>query len=1529
MSAGRVLRAGSRLLGGILLGAILLLVAGVLVLNSRPGNRALLGRALPMANDLIAGGLAVDGFRLGMDRLVLTGIVLRDPEGAVVARIERLEVVIAPLSLLRSRLELRVVKVQRPRLWLAQDARGLNLARALAVRPRAPSPPGEPADLVVALQRLVLRDGEIELRSAGSPGERIQRPPQARLTALEADGEGRYDLRAGRLGATLKLRGRSLAPHPAPLELSLQGKWGGGGQASVDVRLGDSRLAADLRATDELGQELALSLRTLRLTPDLARALAPTWPLRGAIEATGTLRRSGPVVRADVAIDTAGGRFQVKGGLETDGWRSPGLRVEGRDVDLSALLVKGPPSAFSFSLVGRGGGPDMASMNGEIDLQVPEGQVSGRPAGPVRLRARARDGEYRLEELVAALPGLSLSARGRADHSDLSLEVALQARSLRQAGRSLTAGAPLPIGGQGTLSARVDGPWRQPRLTASGRFGRVRFREHEVRNLSLRVRAPDLHRPQLLNGSLTLGSARIGSRQLEQIGLEVATSDNRAFRASLRLQRPQPLSLAIAGRWSPALDALALDRLTVDYPGASWRMTAPARIATGAALVVEGLRLRSDVQRLALDLHRSGGRLRARADLERIDLGRLPAIASATLPALAGRLDASIEATGSPDLPLLQARGSVSAGRVADLRDLALDFDARVGRVRVEGRMQAQALGAQVTTRFDLPRAFPPPPNADLALSLRTTSLPLDRLLAALGSKDRQIAGRASLEATLGGTFSRPRLEVRAAVPDLVAAGHPVGAVELAAAAAPGSPLTADLRVRTLGRTGTVSLRAPLDLGELLRRPPPASQFYDQPFEAHAALEALPLQTLAGLAGRGAGVGGTVSLSMDARGTPRSPVGSLRIALAGLRAPGIPPTDAHLEVQARDSAQGLTAQLSVSRANRTVASLRASLALATTRLADRAALARAPLSLDGQVGPLDLQRLVAPADGRGQRARLLGGTGQARVQLEGNLGSPRLTVAARIDDVSLQGVPLGRAHLRVEYADRRPHLELRLDGADGGFLELTANSRVDLGYPLPAGALPLLKNLPVTARLRADRYDLTPLAGLSDQVRVIEGRLAAQADIEGSLGAPRVRGRLQWKDGRLVVAGLGEYGNIHLLLNGDDRRLVLEELTASSDGGTARLTGSAEREPGAGFKIEARADLRRFPIRTDGQRIATLSMAPRLSGRASVERVELVAELDEADVRLAPGKRQQVQSLERLGDVVLYWGDDPLDGAQAEKHAALEQARQRLLARHELQDPANQAGSGGRPPGPADRVAELRVNAPRNLWVRGPDINLELGLGPQFVLLTNPQPSIFGTVLVRRGQVEVLGRRFVLDDSSLLRFTGPPDQPRLDVRAVHRPRHADLTVVVSLSGPVDALEIDITSPEHPEYAQADLLAMVMTGRPPDAPSSAVPSPSSQAASLLGGLLADKLQSTIMGRLPIDVLNIDPGEGLRGLQLEAGTYLGDDLYVSYVGRFGNDPFLRENQNEMQLEYRLSQRWSFEASYGDARRGSADMIWTTRY
>jgi translocation and assembly module TamB len=1537
MGGRRLLRLAVVTVGSLAAGLVLLLFGALLLVNTRWGNRLVLARALPLVDGLVAGGLTIENIHLGVRRLSLAGIALRDPEGNRVAEVDQLEVTFSPRSLLRRRVELTAVTLQRPRLWLVRDERGFNLARALAggAHPApATAPRQAPGRLMLAVQRLELRAGEVELRTLQPPNARSGSLPIIRVTELAAAGDALYEVGTGRLRVALELAGKSWPPLAGPIDLSLEGELD---QARVQVRvalgLGPNRLQGELRSEargESEGHHQTFTLRQLRLTPDLVRALIPSWPVLGAIEARGLARRRGSALDVDLAFQSAGGEISVVGRLDTGTWHSPGFHIRGQAIDLGALFARAPRSDLAFSLDGWGG-RTQRDVDGEVTLHIPPGQIGASAAGPLHLRLRAERSEYRLEELFAAIPGVSFSASGQASRQWLAARARLEIENPPEATRALIPGAIPPIAGRGQLRARVEGSWQTPALTVSGWFPRIRFREHEGRAVALQVRVPNLRQSQLISGSLAIGSARIGSRRLQQIALTVRTEGDRSFTASLGTQRPQPLSLSAGGRWWQALDGLTLRSLTIAYPEAAWRMLRPTRIAAGAALSVEDLRLVSGDQRLELSLSHTERHLRAHAAVASIDLALLPRIARTALPQVAGRLDATIDVAGSLDRPTLRAQGSVTRGHLARLGSIDLLFGARAGRGRVSGQLRAQALGAQINTRFDLPRSFPPPPGAAIDLSLETTPVRLDRVAVALGLGERGINGRASLRAQVGGTGSAPTVDVAADVQNMVVRGRPVGAIHLAVAASPGAPLSADLRLEALGRTGTATLRMPYDLARAWLRAPSPRELLEMPFEVTAQVENLPLEALAALRNRTAALSGSASLRLEARGTGRSPVGSLRLQLQEITAPGIPPTDARLEVEAVDAAVGLTAALLVSRMNQTLATAQASLALPTTELGNRLARAQAPLRLDGRLGPIELQRLVAPPENDRQAARRLDGRVQATVHLEGSLGSPRLTVRALADDVTLQDAPLGQASLVLSYADQRPRLDLQLDGAegDGGRVQLAAESQADLGHLVRMGGASL-RRLPVKAHLEAVGYDLKPLSCISDRVRMVEGRLGARLEVHGPLGAPRVRGRLEWKDGRLGIAGLGDYRDIHLLMHGDDTRMVLEKLTARSGGGSARLTASAERRDGGKvLLLSARGQIRRFPIRVDGQRIASLSMDPRLSGRASLDHLDLRAELGKVDVRLAPGTRREVQPLHRLEDVVLYLGDQPLNRAQGKKHTDLAQARWQLLTGHAPPD----SGSSGRPRGHslAGRVprVSLEMSAPKNIWIRGPDINVELGLGPTFMLLAHPEPSIFGTVLVRRGQIEVLGRRFRLEDSSVLRFTGPPDRPILDLQAVHQPRHADFTVVLTLKGPPDALETEVASPEHPEYAQADLLTAIATGRPPEEPAAISPSVDERAASLLGGLLADKVRNTLMRRLPIDVLNIDPGEGLRAVQLEAGTYLGDDLYVAYVGRFGGDPFLRENQNEVQLEYRLSQRWSFQAIYGDARRGTADLVWTKRY
>ncbi len=206
---------------------------------------------------------------------------------------------------------------------------------------------------------------------------------------------------------------------------------------------------------------------------------------------------------------------------------------------------------------------------------------------------------------------------------------------------------------------------------------------------------------------------------------------------------------------------------------------------------------------------------------------------------------------------------------------------------------------------------------------------------------------------------------------------------------------------------------------------------------------------------------------------------------------------------------------------------------------------------------------------------------------------------------------------------------------------------------------------------------------------------------------------------------------------------------------------------------------------------------------------------------------------------------------------------------------------------------------------------------------------IFGTVKVRRGFVEVMGRRFdVTAGSSVELQRSAGRAPAGGGGRVHRAERGDDDGGGEGGGPADKLQFTLNSPEHPEYGDTELLSLVVAGRLPDEAGGAMAA-GDRATSLVGGVLASKVQKTLAKRLPLDVLTIEPGEGLAGSRVEAGTYLGDDVYVAYVGRVGADPFTRLNRNEVHLEYQLTSRWSFEASYGDARQGGADLIWSKSY
>src|SRR5204863_8108512 len=122
-------------------------------------------------------------------------------------------------------------------------------------------------------------------------------------------------------------------------------------------------------------------------------------------------------------------------------------------------------------------------------------------------------------------------------------------------------------------------------------------------------------------------------------------------------------------------------------------------------------------------------------------------------------------------------------------------------------------------------------------------------------------------------------------------------------------------------------------------------------------------------------------------------------------------------------------------------------------------------------------------------------------------------------------------------------------------------------------------------------------------------------------------------------------------------------------------------------------DLRSFPLYQEGQPAATLSLRGSAQGSVAPERIAITTGISEARFALAAARPKRLQPLARPGDIVLLADGEPLDRAQARKLPAL-------------------TATPEAPPSTRPRVVRLTVEAPRNVWVEGPDVHLELGLEP-------------------------------------------------------------------------------------------------------------------------------------------------------------------------------------------------------------------------
>jgi translocation and assembly module TamB len=511
----------------------------------------------------------------------------------------------------------------------------------------------------------------------------------------------------------------------------------------------------------------------------------------------------------------------------------------------------------------------------------------------------------------------------------------------------------------------------------------------------------------------------------------------------------------------------------------------------------------------------------------------------------------------------------------------------------------------------------------------------------------------------------------------------------------------------------------------------------------------------------------------------------------------------------------------------------------------------------------------------------------ATLRLQASLARSRgdLTVLAENVEGASTRVPAGvrDARLTVQTDGDALTAALHWDSERGGTAEGQVRTRLArggaAGWQWPADA-------PLTGALHARLPRIGVWSLLAPPGWRLRGSLNADVAVAGTRADPQLSGTLAADDLALrsVVDGIElQGGRLRARLAG--RALLIDEFMlrgaqGTGDGGTLVATGEGAWTPdGPQARLTARLQHLRASIRSDRQLTLSGEIATRVdaassevTGRVTVDRALVV--LPE-------------QTTPELGDDVVVRG------------AATRPTRTQAKA-------AEEARPGGR----RLRVA-VDLDLGNDFHVRGRGIDTRLRGTLAVSAQSLGAPRLTGTIQTAGGEYLAYGQRLDIE-RGVLRFTGPVENPSLDILAI-RPNIAQ-RVGVQITGSVLTPYVRLYS--EPQLADAETLSWLVVGRASAAGGAEAALVQRAALALLAGHSGTGKRG-VAASLGLDELSFSRS-GPAGPAVTFGKRIGRNIYAAY------ERSLSGALGTLYVFYDLTRRVTVRAEAGT--RAAVDLIFT---
>ena len=1485
----------------VLVGLPLALLGGAYLFVLTPEGSALVKRqVLGALEGALAGKLAVKQLGLSGDHLILTGLELYTPEGELVARIERVEADLMLGELASQRVHLKNVKIQKPKLLLVQDERGLNLSRAIAAKNATltPQASGSRNGWRIVVDDADLTEGFFDLKQE-----------ERRLTASALVAKARADVRLDPLEVvgTLELGAQLTSPLEEALTVKVAASTGQGPQAyDLVATLGGTHLKGRIELP-----ALAITIDELVAAPNELSAFVPGWPVKPVIFGKGSLS----LHQASLQLTAGKARASVEGKYDLEKNAAERLAISAQQVDLQELVGAALASTLAFDAQGALADWRPETLTGSVGVKATWDALNGKRLATADVEASAAKGELVVPSADLTSPGLTLHARGNGNLKALSAFGTLKATDLREFAKTLETFAGVHVaglGGNGTIRASVKGPALHLAATVVGQLERFTIAGVQAQKVAFNGDVPDVMHP--LEADLLIHAQRLSvlERSFDDVTFDFVTR-GRELDLDLATRGLGDLRVHALGLLDKDSRGAALHSVDLTATDAKWALDAPTRMTWTNGVTVEPFSFRDGEQRFSGELVLAGPRLDAKARVENLDLARLPHLLAPPSFQLGGTLTADAVATGKTKRLGVTLNAQLTGGKLQNFTGLDANVQASWVDERAKGKLEARSPLGKVTGTFDLPViAFLEEKQGEGTAHLELEGVDASEFEKQLG-QPLPVAGKVSGALDVSGSGDRPRVKAGLFAAELTLTREEqhlvVKNTRLSVFTGDDGKLEGTLHFATLGGENDFTLSTPLTLAGVRSHVPTRDDLLVLPITLVLGLQRLELKQLDELrGGHDDELAGTVSLTGTITGTARAPTGSVALSFDQVTLPPLHKASALVTVSTDERRTRVAGQASLEDKTQALEFTASVLALPEQALAALLApggnadtmveaLREVPVEVRAELKPFSIAQALNTPQGETPPTGLV----SASLEASGTLESPQAHVFGSLKDLRFDRVLLGNARFDLKSTGTQQAFTVALGGQGRDDFKAKGTTGLDLristlrhGFDWPRAK--------VNVALESRNFDVGFLSGATELVRVVAGRVDLSGTITGTLGEPHFLGDGAVRDGRLALAGFGDYREIGLALHVDDERFDLKNLQASSGAGKLKLAALAARQKSGSWQLTSNGSSDRFPIVIDDQLQATVSLDYVLEGDATSALVDIKKlTLPRVEVALPEVKRKDLQDIQRPTDIIVL-----RTGAKATQ-------RRRQQAR-------DSAAAQGKKP----MVIRALLEAPRNVWVRSSDVNVELGLSEDFRVEFNEGLRLYGEARVLRGNVEVIGREFTVSRGSDARFAGPPAQPYVNVSALHVNAREQVKITVSVSGKGTDLAIKASS--EPPMPESDIYAVLATGRRNLKTSGGATLSPGQAASVVGQLAASQLKTVIAKKLPIDVFNFDTTDNFEKVKLDVGKYLSDVVYLGGSVDIGAKRERGENVWAGRIELQVTKSVSLEAYAGDALSFGADAMWS---